>query len=337
MKKVTANLLIVIILLAFFGCSQQSETSENSETWKWEITSQLIEIETPGGKFNVWTQRNGNSPSMRLLLLHGGPGATHEYFKSLEEYFPNEQIEFIYYDQLGSGKSDNPNDTSYWNIPRFVDEVEQVRQTLNLDNSNFYLLGSSWGGILAMEYALKHQEHLKGLIISNMMASCIEYGKYAEEVLAPQFDPEILAKVRALEAAGDFENPEYMEILMTHYYPKHVLRLPIEEWPDAVNSSFADLNHGLYVHMQGPSEFGIGGTLATWDRSADLFKIKVPTLVIGAQHDTMDPKYMEWMATQFPNGTYLHCPNGSHLAMWDDKEIYHTGLIAFIKKINEGS
>ncbi len=331
MKKWISLLSLSLI----FACSSPAPESQGAATDTWTQEEKYIEIEANGSKYKVWTQRNGDNPTKRLLLLHGGPGNTHEYFRSFEEYFPGENIEFIYYDQLGSGKSDNPADTTFWNIPRFVAEVEQVRQALKLDQDNFYLLGHSWGGILALEYALQHQDKMKGLIISNMMASCIDYGKYAEDVLAPQFDQAVLQEVRAIEADADFDNPRYMELLMEHYYPKHVLRIPVDEWPEPVMNSLSNVNSQLYVYMQGPSEFGIGGTLAQWDRKADLPKITIPTLTIGGAHDTMDPKHMEWMSTQVQNGTYLHCPDGSHMAMWDDADTYHRGIIDFIKKTDQ--
>ncbi|MFW5797142.1 MAG: proline iminopeptidase-family hydrolase [Spirochaetota bacterium] len=291
-----------------------------------------IPIETPQGTMHVWTQRNNDSDSMRVLLLHGGPGATHDYFRSFERYFP-EDIEFIYYDQLGSRRSDNPADRSFWTIPRFVDEVEQVRIALGLGPDNFFLLGHSWGGILAMEYALTHGEALKGLVISNMMASCPAYKHYADEVLAAGMDPAVVKRVRELEAAGDYESEEYMNLLIPHHYEQHVLRKPAAEWPEEVTTAFENINQDLYVYMQGPSEFGISGTLADWDRSEDLKRITVPTLVVGAEHDTMDPDYMRWMAAQLPRGRYLHCPEGSHMAMWDDPETYHSGVAGFIRSV----
>ena len=142
----------------------------------------MIPIRTPRGEFKVWTKRVGNSPRVKMLLLHGGPAATHEYFEAFDSYFPAAGIEYDYYDQLGSAYSDQPNEPELWDLPRFVDEVEQVRQALGLDRDNFYLLGHSWGGILAIEYALKYPQQLKGLIISNMMASIPAYNDYARTV-----------------------------------------------------------------------------------------------------------------------------------------------------------
>ena len=296
----------------------------------------MIPIETSKGTFKVWTKRFGNHPGIKLLLLNGGPGFTHEYFECFESYLPAEGIEFIYYDQLGCGNSDNPNDTSLWDLPRYVEEVEAVRKALNLDRENFFLLGHSWGGILALEYALRYQDHMKGLIISNMMSSCPEYGKYANEVLAKQMDQRVLDTIRSIEASGDFSNPKYMELLMPHFYEKHFCRIPLAEWPDPVNRSIGKMNQSLYVTMQGPSEFGIAGKLEHWDRKADLPKLNVPTMTIGAKNDTMDPEHMKWMSTQVQNGSYLYCPDGSHMSMYDDQETYVNGLIAFLKAVNEG-
>jgi proline iminopeptidase len=298
----------------------------------------LVEVTTPTGTFNVWTRRVGDNPRIKLLLLHGGPGATHEHFEAFEDVLPAEGIEFCYYDQLGSHFSDQPEMTDQMlALPRFVDEVEQVRRALGLDRDNFYLLGQSWGGLLAIEYALEHQDQLRGLIISNMMASIPQYNAYAENVLMPAMDQAVLAELKQLEAEGRYEDPRYMALLIPNHYEQHVLRMPAHEWPDAVNRTFEHLNPKVYVPMQGPSELGASGKLASWDRTADLKTIMVPTLTIGARHDTMDPAHMEWMARQMPNGRYLRCPNGSHLAQYDDQRTYMGGLVKFIKDVDDGT
>lgn len=330
---------IAILALIYFGmgCGQKTNSNQSDYFAPHEKGIQsgnvkMIPIETMGKQFNVWTKRVGNNPKVKILLLNGGPGGTHEYFQCFENFLPQEGIEFIYYDQLGCGNSDNPDDTAYWDLNRFVEEVEQVRTALNIDKNNFYLLGHSWGGILAMQYALKYQSNLKGLVISNMMSSCPDYDKYAENVLSKQFDPVVLDSVMAMEKRGDFNNTNYMGLLVPNFYEKHILRLPAAEWPDPVNRAFAKMNKSLYVTMQGPSEFGISGRLENWDVSKQLSTILVPTLVIGAQHDTMDPEHMKWMSTQFKNGTYLYCEKGSHMAMYDDQETYFKGLINYINK-----
>jgi proline iminopeptidase len=296
----------------------------------------LVPIETAKGSFRVWTKRIGNHPTMKVLLLHGGPAATHEYLEACDSYFPSAGIEYYYYDQLGSYYSDQPDHPELWEVPRFVEEVEQVRQALGLDRQNFYLYGQSWGGALAIEYALKYQQHLKGLIISNMMASIPQYNHYAQTVLMPEMNQAALAEIQQYEAAGDYENPRYMELLMEHHYVYHILRMPLGEWPDPVNRAFKHINPAIYIPMQGPSELGASGKLLHWDRTADLVQIEVPTLTIGARYDTMDPKHLEWMAKAVQRGRYLDCPNGSHMALYDDQEVYFRGLVKFIQDVNEG-
>ncbi len=340
MKNATLFLICVALFAACTATPTKQESRSDLKTYFSDTTTglksggvQMIPIKTPKGEFMVWTKRFGNNPTTKVLLLHGGPGCTHEYFESSESFLPQEGIEFIYYDQLGSAYSGQPKDTSLWDLPRFVEEVEQVRIALGLNKDNFYLLGHSWGGILAMEYALKYQDNLKGLIVSNMVASAPKYNEYAETVLSKQLPPEVLKEVMGLEAKNDYANPRYMELLVPNFYEKHILRIPAANWPDAVNRTFAKLNQEIYVSMQGPSEFGIRGDakLKNWDVSSQLSKIKTRTLVIGATHDTMDPEYMRWMSAQFPNGKFLLCPEGSHMSLWDDQQHYFPGLLAFLK------
>lgn len=332
-------ILAMLALFAFAGCASTSGKNDYFNYSKQDQYTggiKLIPIKTPKGEFRVWTKRVGNNPKIKLLLLHGGPGGTHEAFECFDGWLPSEGIEYIYYDQLESAYSDQPNDSTLWNIDHYVEEVEQVRQALGLTKDNFYLLGHSWGGMLAMEYALKYQQNMKGLIISNMMSSIPAYNRYAQEVLGPKLDPAILKQIKDFETKGDFTNPKYEELVVNHYYTEHVLRMKPTLWPDPIMRSFKHMSKGIYISMQGYSEFGITGnaSLKEWDRSSDLPNITIPTLVIGATHDTMDPGHMEWMSKQVKNGDFLLCKNGSHCAMWDDQETYMTGLIGFLKKGN---
>lgn len=294
----------------------------------------MIQIQTPRGRFHVWVKTVGDNPRIKLLLLHGGPAVPHDYLEPFGKYLPQQGYEIIYYDQLGAGNSDKPDSDDLWTVDRYVDEVEQLRKTLKLDAGNFCLYGHSWGGILAMEYALKYQQNLKCLIISNMMASIPAYNIYAHDVLMPQMDPAALAEVQALEKAGKTSDPHYMELLIPLHYEQHILRMPSAQWPDAVNRSFAGMNEHIYTLMQGPSELGASGRLEQWDRFSDLARIRVPTLVIGARYDTMDPLYMAKMAIKLPKGEFLYLPDGSHLSMWDDQQRYFEGVTAFLKRMN---
>ncbi len=297
---------------------------------------QMVPVSTPSGEFHVWTKRVGNNPRIKVLLLHGGPAMTHEYWEGLDSYFPQAGVEYYYYDQLGSFYSDQPKDSSLWNIPRFVEEVEQVRKGLGLDPDNFFIVGNSWGGLLAMEYALKYPQNLKGLVISNMMASIPAYNEYARTVLEPAMDPSVLNEIKRLEATGHTDDPRYMELLVPNHYEKHLIRMPEKEWPDPVKRALAHVNPDIYVPMQGPSELGASGKLEKWDRSADLKDISMPTLVVGAKYDTMDPEYMRWMSTQIPRALFLYAPNGSHLTMYDDQELWMNGVLAFLKDVDAG-
>lgn len=333
--------LLLFFVIGVLGCSnpprEKAADSKFYFTYSDSIEAggvRLIPIKTAAGTFKVWTKRFGNNPKVKILLLHGGPAMTHEYMECFETFFLREGFEFYLYDQLGSYYSDQPTDSSLWTIPRFVDEVEQVRQAIGADSSNFFLLGNSWGGILAMEYALAHQQHLKGLLVANMVASAPEYGRYADSVLAKQMPPEVLSEIRAIEAKKDFSNPRYMELLIPHFYKQHLCRLP--EWPDGFNRSMKHANNTIYTMMQGPSEFGISGRLAQWDIKARLPELRIPTLMIGAKHDTMDPAAMEAQSKLVQKGQYLYCPNGSHLAMWDDQQVFMRGVIEFIHQVSSG-
>jgi proline iminopeptidase len=234
---------------------------------------------------------------------------------------------------LGSYYSDQPNNDDLWKTERFVEEVEQVRKALGMNKDNFYLLGNSWGGILAMEYALKYQDNMKAVIISNMMASIPDYEKY-NMVLRGQMRKTLVDSLENYEKKGDLKNPIYVDLVTKEYYNQHICRLP--EWPDPVNRAFKHLNEHVYVLMQGPSEFKVGGRLLTWDRKADLKNIKIPTLAIGAQYDTMDPEAMEDISKAVQKGRFLYCPNGSHLCFWDDQKVYFKGVNQFIHDVDGG-
>lgn len=294
----------------------------------------MIPISTPVGNFHVWTKTIGNNPRIKVLLLHGGPAMTHEYMECFESFFPREGFEMIEYDQLGSFYSDQPADSSLWTIDHFVEEVEQVRKALGLNKDNFYLLGNSWGGMLAMQYALKYQDNLKGLIICNMMSSISDYNDYNKKVLSVDMGQSLIDSVKDMEAAGQTENPRYMQLLQG-FYDKHLCRIVPN--PDPVQRAFKHVNYTIYKMMQGPSEFGASGRLLNWDIKKQLPEIKVPTLTVGAKFDTMDPDHMKWMSTQVQHGRYLYCPEGSHLAMWDDQKDFYPGVISFIHDVDNGN
>ncbi len=289
----------------------------------------LIPVE--GGKYKVWTKRVGPSygPAReKILLLHGGPGGTHEYFECFEDFLPQQGYEFYYYDQLGSFYSDQPDDDSLWTIPRFLEEVETVRKALGLEH--FVLLGHSWGGMLGIEYALKYPQHLKALVISNMTAGIADYMKRTA-LLRSQLPPETIAVLDKYEAKGDYQNPEYVQAMMGVVYTRHLCRL--NPWPDAVSRTFKHFAEKPYNALHGPNEFVVTGRFKDWDRWADLPKIQAPTLVIAGTYDEMDPEQLKRMAHLLPKGHFHLCPKGSHMDMWDDQASYFQGLLGFLKSL----
>jgi len=285
-------------------------------------------IPVVGGKYKVWTKRIGSGP-LKVLLLHGGPGFPHDYLEAMESFLPQAGIEMYYYDQLGVGNSDAPDDPALWTLPRYLTEVEEVRRGLGLDR--FVLYGQSWGGLLAMEYALNYQQHLRGLVISNMCAGIESYLKWTRGLRPKLMTPEVLARFEAMEAAKDYDNPEYERIVIEQLYPQMLCR--VQPWPEPVTRAFRLANLKIYNQMQGKSEFEVTGNLRDWERWGRLHEIKVKTLTMGANHDEMDPDDMRKMAKLIPNATCAICPNGSHLTMWDDQAAYFQHLLAFLRSV----
>ena len=265
-----------------------------------------VPIHTSHGTFDVFTKRAGRHPRIKVLCLHGGPAATHEYLAPLEEL----DAELVFYDQLGSANSAQPEDDRLWTLERFIDEVEQVRAAYELDD--FFLYGHSWGGILAIEYALAHGRRLKGLIVSNVLSSVADHNREVDALVAqtglPPDHPELVSRILA----------------------EHMCRLPV--WPAPVTNAFAKMNRRISVLLRGESQLSIGGRLATWERKADLHRITMPTLVIGARYD-LGADLMREMAEALPRGSFALCPEGSHLCMWDDRAAYVRHVQEFLDRV----
>ena len=340
--KNTLILFLSFLLLA--GCNNKQGTASKKPSleqyfnYNKEETEnagvKMIPITTSKGTFKVWTKKIGSNPRIKILLLHGGPALTHEYMECFEAFLPKEGFELIEYDQLGSLYSDQPTDSSLWTLERFVEEVEQVRIVLGLNKDNFYLLGNSWGGILGMEYALKYQQNLKGLIVSNMTADFAKYGAYNAK-LRTQMRKSLVDSLESYEKKNDFANPVYQQLVFDEYYCQHILRKPAKNWPEPVLRSFKHVNQPVYEILQGPSEFVPGGRLVGWECWTRLKNLSVPTLMIGSHYDTMNPEEMEEMSKLVQHGKYLYCPTGGHLSMWDAQKEYYPGIIDFIKNVDE--
>ncbi|MCK5379478.1 MAG: proline iminopeptidase-family hydrolase [Acidobacteria bacterium] len=328
-KRFLTQAMLAVFTITLLGCGSDQPVAEPVI----EVTADLPPadgvrmIPVENGRFKVWTRRVGNG-DIKVLLLHGGPGGSHDYLVNFADHLVPSGYELYFYDQLGSFRSDKPDDVSLWTVERFLEEVETVRQALGLED--FVLIGQSWGGMLGIEYALKYQEHLKGLVISNMVGSVPLYVEGVNQLrgLMPAEAREILERH---EAAKEYANPEYQEILFGQLYSKHLCRL--DPWPQAVVDTFDRLNTTIYNHMQGPSEFEVTGTFKDWDRMDDLDKITVPTLLIVGRYDTMRVSDIEEMDRRMPDSSLLICENGSHISNWDDEDAYFTGVLDFLNDL----
>jgi proline iminopeptidase len=277
--------------------------------------------------YNVWTKRVGHGP-IKILTLHGGPGCSSEYIEAaFETVFSPEEFEIIYYDQLGSYRSDHPRDLSLWTVERFCEEVEQVRNAFNLHD--FYIYGQSWGGMLAIEYALKYQHHLKGLILSNTPGGIASYEVYMRQLYS-ELPQEVQDQMQIYEEKQEYTHPAYQKLLLDHLYARHICLL--QPWPKEVALVFEHINEIVYNTMQGPSELTITGNYREWDRWNDLPYIQVPTLVISGRYDTINPADTLKIAALIPNGKPKICENGSHLSMFDDPESYFGAILSFLKE-----
>jgi len=293
--------------------------------------NKLIEID---GKYKVWTKKVGDG-KIKVLLLHGGPGFSHDYLECFDDFLPKEGMEIYYYDQLGCGNSDKPADTTLWTVPRYVEEVEQVRKGLGLDN--FYIVGHSWGTLLAMEYLDKYQPHVKGAVFSNMTGSLKDYIDYTAILKSRLFTPGDKALYDSLDSRKAYTSAQYTDLLMNKLYTQVLCRMPLEKWPEPLMRTFKKPNQTIYLQMQGVDEFHVTGNFKNWDFWDRLPKLKIPVLVLGGQYDEMNPASMKKEGRLLPNSRTYLCPEGSHMAMYDDQQRYFSSLITFLKDVDQGT
>jgi len=331
------KIVIVVLMLTslLYACNHPSTPAENPVNANIKYSTHVIKtggakMIQVNGKYNVWTKKIGEG-KIKILLLHGGPGFSHDYFECFEDFLPKEGMEIYYYDQLGCGNSDAPTDTSLWTIARYVDEVEEVRKGLGLDN--FYLLGHSWGSMLAMEYLYKYQHHVKAAVVSNMTAGIKSYLPYAEELKKKYLTVADIATYDSLDKIKAYQSPEYQNLLMSKLYTKTICRIPLESWPEPLMRAFKKANQSIYIQMQGVDEFHVTGNFKDWEMWDRLPDIKIPTLVIGGMYDEMNPVDMKKEGQLIPNSRTYLCPNGSHMSMYDDQQNYFTNLIGFLKDV----
>jgi proline-specific peptidase len=280
-------------------------------------------VSVEGGR--VWYRRVGNG-GIPLLLLHGGPGAGHDYLEPLEALATDRQV--VFYDQLGCGRSDRPDNPSLWRIERFVTEVAQVRQALGL--SHIHLLGHSWGGWLAVEYLLGQPEGVVSAVLSSTSASLPEV---ATEIgrLKAQLPHDVLSMMSRHEATGDFGHPEYQEAVM-EFYKRYLCRL--DPWPDCLMRSVANIDgNQVYLTMNGPNEFTTIGNLKDWERRDRLPEIRVPTLVTVGRHDEVPLACAKTLHDGVGGSELAVFEQSSHMVMLEETDAYIQRLVRFLTRV----
>jgi proline-specific peptidase len=279
-------------------------------------------VEVPGGKVYYRSVGEGGVP---LLCLHGGPGFTSYYLESLEGL--GDRREVIFYDQLGCGRSDRPGDLALWEVERFVEELAVVRETLGLPD--LHLFGSSWGGMLAMQYVLDRRPPLASLVLAGSPASMPRWSADCADLLARQ-PVGAQETIRRHEANGTTDCPEYAAAILG-FYREHVCRL--DPWPDGLERSFAGVGLDVYHHMNGPSEFTVTGTLARWDVTERLGEIDVPTLVTGGEHDECRPEHLAEIHRRISGSRLEIIPDASHLCFAEQPQRYMAIVNEFLEDV----
>ncbi|WP_026790488.1 proline iminopeptidase-family hydrolase [Pleomorphomonas oryzae] len=261
-----------------------------------------------------------------VFLANGGPGLPCDYLREAHSCLIDRGYRVIAFDQLGTGASDRPTDPALWTIGRYVEETETVRRALGLGKVHF--LGHSWGGWLAIDYALTYPEALKTLILEDTVADMPHLITELER-LRGALGSETVAMMQAHEAAGTIDHPEYLAAVTLLNY-RHVCRL--KEWPAPVNRSLSDWNMGPYGTMQGPNEFLYIGNLKDWNRVPDLHKITVPTLITCGEHDELTPACALRMKLNLPDAELKVFANSSHMPFYENPGDYYPALLAFLGK-----
>lgn len=298
---------------------------------------QGTKILTLDNGYHLWTNTQGEG-DIHLLALHGGPGGNHEYWEDAAEQLAKQglNVQVTMYDQLGSLYSDQPDYSDpeiakkYLTYDYFLDEVEEVRQKLGLDN--FYLIGQSWGGLLVQEYAVKYGQHLKGTIISSMVDEIDEYVEHINALRDKTLSPEAVAFMKQCEANNDYSNPkyqEYVQVMNENYIDR---RQPSKLY------HLKDLGgDAVYNVFQGDNEFVITGKLKDWHFRDQLKNIKTPTLITFGEHESMPLATGKKMAELIPNSKFVTTPNGGHHHMVDNPDVYYKHLADFIRQVENNT
>lgn len=278
---------------------------------------------------NIWyaIAGDGEAPGkLPLLCLHGGPGMPHDYLQPLAAMAETGR-RVIFYDQLGCGRSARPDNPSLWTVDFFLDELSVVRETLGLERC--HLLGSSWGGMLAMEYALTRPAGLASLVLASSPASIPQWIDEARR-LRQDLPEEVQHVLTRHEEAGTTDGPEYQEATML-FYRRHLCRL--NPWPGFVERTFEGMGKQVYGTMFGPSEFHATGLLKEWDITHRLGEIDVPALITSGRYDEATPSVAETVHTGIPGSEWVLFEESAHMAHAEEPDRYMQVLDDFLTRV----
>jgi proline iminopeptidase len=290
------------------------------------MTRNVDEGRIPFRGHETWYRSVGDGPGTPLLCLHGGPGSTHVGLTALEPLADERRV--VLYDQLGSGNSSKPSDPSLWTVELFVAELANVRDALGLER--VHLLGHSWGGMLAQEYALTQPHGLESLVLSSTLSSAALWREESLRLRAAM-PAETARQLDAHEAAGTTDDPEY-ERAVFEFLHLHLCRL--DPWPPVVEEVIRSTNLEVYNTMWGPSEAHPTGVLAGWDVTPRLGEIRVPALVLCGHYDEATPRQAETIATALPDAELVVFEESAHLAPLEEPERYLSTVRAFLARVD---
>ncbi len=291
--------------------------------WREIAPDDRVEIEVDGFRVVAYSFGRGDEA---VLCLNGGPGLPCDYLREAHSCLVDHGYRVVAFDQLGTGASDRPTDPSLWTIGRYVEETETVRRAMGL--GRVHLLGHSWGGWLAIDYALTYPQNIGTLILEDTVADMPHLALELER-LRSALGPQTVAMMQKHEAQGTTDHPEYMAAITLLNY-RHVCRLP--EWPAPVRRSLSDWNMGPYTTMQGPNEFLYTGNLRDWNRIPDLPKIDVPVLITVGEHDELTPACAMRMKGALRNAEIHVLRNASHMPFYENPTDYYPVLMGFLAR-----
>lgn len=291
--------------------------------WREIVPDQQYDIEVDG--YNLVAYSFGTGTEV-LLCLNGGPGLPCDYLRDTHGWLKSHNLRVVCFDQLGTGASDRPQVPELWNINRYVEEVETVRRTLEL--GPVHMLGHSWGGWLAIEYAIHYPQALKSLILENTVGDIPHLSQELER-LRSALGSETVAMMQRHEAMGTLDHPQYQAAITLLNY-RHVCRL--DEWPAPLKRSLDDWNMGPYMAMQGPNEFLYTGNLKDWNRLRQMQDFNMPALITTGQYDELTPACAMRMKMALKDARLHVFPNSSHMPFYEEPEAYFAVLLDFLEQ-----